>query len=183
MLLTHYVRPGAGEGSGGPGGLSAGARLYFGSMGPLAPALPNSPSHLRPPSSLFQASVSLPALQIDGHAGSQERTKCNRYMGRKSGWDSGGWGPGTEPPERTCPTQSPCSLLATAPVQGEAGSSTSGGDGRTETPSDLLRAGVRIHGKKWPHVGDLLLRGWLLPKPRIISLGVHLPFRRTGVGA
>lgn len=52
-----------------------------------------------------------------------------------------------------------------------------------ETPSDLLRAGVRIHGRKWPHVGDILIRGWLLPKPRIISLGVPFPFRKTGVGA
>lgn len=36
-----------------------------------------------------------------------------------------------------------------------------------QTPSDLLRAGTRIHGKQWPHVGDLLLREWLQPNPCI----------------
>lgn len=93
-----------------------------------------------------------PASLMNGHAGSQgaaEATDTGACLRR----GPEGWSPGTEPPEGA-PCGAPDTLSFPAPVPGEAG-----GCGRRGAPSDLPRAGARIHGEKWPHAGDLPFRG------------------------
>lgn len=85
----------AGEGQEGSEGLSAGVRLYLGSTGPLAVALPDSPSDLRPPSSPVQASVSS-SVKTRGLAcltrfvarwicGLSENSQCSKRVGLPHG--------------------------------------------------------------------------------------------------